>query len=178
MRIPSNAVFCTLFLAGSVTAFAAVPNSWPKPVAIHNGIESIELAPGVKGMAISASRQNFNAHDFEVVSLYAQTEVGLSIVPRFSAQGQERLEITVSGGADCVLHDFRLLSATKEHPMTLVVADRNAGESFADTETVRFSFYDLKHNADGEVGRPLWYFDSSRNLESKGGFKVHVQRNQ
>ena len=68
----------------------------------------------------------------------------------------ERQFATVSGGADCTLHDLRLLPGKSGEPMTLVVADRALGESYADPNSVTFTWYALRTNADGDVGYPQY----------------------
>ncbi len=122
---------------------------------------------GVADLVMMSHRENFNAHSFEVASFYVlgDAEEGhprqWNIVP-VMAKDKERLEVIVSGGADCVLHDFRLLAGSRTTPATLILADRDMGNSFADSETVTFTFFPLAANAEGVPGFPRYSFEQSR----------------
>jgi hypothetical protein len=69
------------------------------------------------------------------------------------------LSVTTSGGADCVLHDFRLLVSNQHEPSLLVLADREMGETFTDEERVTFRTYKLEQNFQATPGLPAYYFD-------------------
>jgi len=51
-------------------------------------------------------------------------------------------------GADGFLRDIRLIQINDDKP-TLVIAERDFGESYADSEKVYFHFYDLEKNVTG-----------------------------
>ena len=75
--------------------------------------------------------------------------------------------MTTSGGADCVLHDFRLLVSNQHKPSLLVVADRVMGETFVDENVVTFEVYTLKQNTDQMWGQPTFYFELTEQLTAK-----------
>jgi len=163
-----------------VIAFATLPSALnaahPRQgevVRVDYGISRIDLAGRrSQGMAILANRENFNAHGFDVLSLYIK-DSSLpgerpiwSIVPIIDGE-KERLEITVGGGADCYLHDFRLVRKAKDQPLQLIQAHRDLGEGFAEPGNVTFTFYELRHNKSGEIGRPIYFFEQVSTLTTE-----------
>jgi hypothetical protein len=135
-------------------------------IPIKNGMNHLVL-DGKEAIAFRALRENFNAHGFDVVSFYVHdtAEDGTStwqLVPLFGSYDSkddiERDELKVSGGADCQLHDFRLLKSVGSSPVRLIVADRDPGSSYADAANVHFSYFDLAKNDDGVPGLPPFYF--------------------
>jgi len=136
------------------------------PVRVVNGSSTVDFtADGKSDLIVSARRENFNAHGFDVVTFYIHADDGepqsvLHIVPIFRA-GHEEQEVTVSGGADCVLHDFRLLAGPKPTSATLILANRDIGDGYAAAGRVTFTFLELKKNVRGEVGDPLYAFVQS-----------------
>ncbi|KAF1008283.1 MAG: hypothetical protein GAK28_01264 [Luteibacter sp.] len=146
----------------------------PRVIPVNNGPNDITLA-GQPAMAMRAWRENFNAHGFDVISFYVrESSEGKStwnLVPVFSNSPKggddEKLTIGVSGGADCTLHDFRLLRSADGKTETLVIAQRDAGESYADAALVHFTWYNLTKNEDGLVGYPALYFKQARETQAK-----------
>ena len=137
------------------------------------GVTQLDLTGrGLPGMAVLAKRDNFNAHGFDVLTLYVKVSLETGdptiwrLVPVFE-KDSEQLTQHASGGADCLLHDFRLFTAPGERVLQLVVADREMGDSYANTEGVNFKFYELKQNTEGVPGRPLYYFEFSHSLIAK-----------
>jgi hypothetical protein len=125
-------------------------------------------ADGEAGMAVLGHRDNGNAHGFDVLTLYLKRahEGAWQIVSVFDGE-KEQLTLTAAGGADCVLHDFRLIRTAPHDSAELVVADRDAGASFADAAPVRFKFYQLRRSSQGDVGRPLYFFELVRRTVSR-----------
>lgn len=149
-----------------------------KPVLIDNGINQLTLL-GEPAMAVRAWRENYNAHGFDVVSFYARDKATgekafWNLVPVFGqlAKGDlaERLEITISGGADCVLHDFRLLRSDDDKRVVLVIAQRDMGDSFADPAPVHFTWYDLARNEDEAPGDPWLAFHQTRVTQASKAY--------
>jgi len=138
------------------------------PVLIRNGPNKIDFAgDGSHGLIVKAHRENGNAHSFEAVSFYLLVEDSWNIVPIGWGEGEQDM-LRIAGGADCVLHDFRLLPGGKDQPATLILADREIGESFADTRDVTFTWYSLVHNLhDQDPLGPNYYFQKSRTETSK-----------
>lgn len=137
----------------------------PATVALHSGSNAIDFGQGAnKGMAMLAHRENFNAHGFDVLTLYikpraADQEIAdWQLVSIFDGDKESLLQ-TSGGGADCTLHDFRLVRDQPGGVPRLIVARRDAGNSYADAAAVHFTYYTLRHNGAGDVGRPLYYFN-------------------
>jgi len=139
-------------------------------IPVDNGVNTLTLL-GEPAMVVRAWRENYNAHGFDVVSFYARDKASgekayWNVIPVFAQASRdalsERLEITVGGGADCVLHDFRLLRSNDDKRVMLVVAQRDMGDSFADPATVHFTWYDLAKNEDEAPGEPWLSFRQTR----------------
>ena len=150
------------FLAVSCVAFSEPATSVIK---IRNGVTRVDfVGNGVSDIIISGHRENFNAHSFDVVSFYIPVEDNWNIVPIFENE-KEKLQITVSGGADCLLHDFRLIKGDFKKPATLIIADREMGDSFVDQAKVVFTYYTLVRGE--EIGSPIYGFVKSNTTEAK-----------
>ena len=147
-------LLASALLVAAATAAAAGPD----PFRPGNGVTQLDLlGDGTPSMMVVGKRENFNAHSFDVVSLYVRVDHQLAIVPFFDA-GKEQDQLTSSGGADCLLHDFRLFRRKPRAPLELVVADRDYGASFVDVRPVTFRRYALVRNVDAEPGAPTWSF--------------------
>lgn len=159
-----KSVLPALALAFCAVAYAAPATESARVIPVNNGITALKLQ-GQRAMAVRAWRENFNAHGFDVVTLYMQdggAKPGAwNIVPVFDHDSArpEHLEIVVSGGADCLLRDFRLVSTADGKSTSLVTATREMGESYADPAKVRFDYYVLTSNDEGSAGRPRMYFE-------------------
>lgn len=143
-------------------------------VPLSNGPNVVTLtAAALPAQAFLAHRDNANAHGFDVLTLYIQAPTGpgsppqWQLVPALDARDERRrslpngehLTLTVSGGADCRLHDFRLLAPAHGSNARLILADRELGDSFASAAPVTFRFFKLAKNGDGLPGRPVYYFE-------------------
>jgi hypothetical protein len=136
------------------------------------GATSVDFsADGNDDLVVVGRRENFNAHGFDVASFYIKSpdsegsrEVW-NIVP-MEADGKEIQQVTSSGGAECLLHDFRLLKGKQKNEALLVLADRDFGETFVDEEKVTFTFYALKVN-DGQHFGADYYFEKSSSQVAK-----------
>ncbi|MEI6415360.1 MAG: hypothetical protein WCP34_14020, partial [Pseudomonadota bacterium] len=111
-------------------------------VKLSNGVTLLSLL-GQKsnGMAMMAHRENFNAHGFDLFSLYLKGSAHSGDASDWHAvtffDGEkEKWVLTTGGGADCLLHDFRLISGANGKYLRLVVADRDMGESYVDENRV------------------------------------------
>jgi hypothetical protein len=138
------------------------------PQRIANGITKIRLTAGAPAMAVKGHRENGNAHSFEVVSFYIRVEDEWNLVSVFEKNGDESLVETIGGGADCLLHDFRLLRPARGRNARLVIARREFGDNYADTKTVTFTFYELKTlGDDGPLGPNYWFQAVSTKKSSR-----------
>ena len=142
-------------------------------VKIGNGITEVDFTGnGVPDLIVSGHRENYNAHSFDVVSFYVPIQDNPSkaktwnIIP-IMASGSEKWQVTVGGGADCVLHDFRLLAGHGKDSATLILADRDLGESFASPAKVTFTYYSLIRHSGNSPGLPPYSFEQSRIENAK-----------
>ena len=123
-----------------------------------NGLTEMHLVgDGTPGMMVIGRRENFNAHSFDVVSLFIRLDDQWQLVPVYDAD-RERDSFTSSGGADCLLHDFRFVRHHVKAPLELVIADRDYRDSFLAVRPVVFRLYELTRNATSEPGAPMWSF--------------------
>ena len=148
----------------------------PGVVPVPKGVNRLSLG-GQAILTVRARRENYNAHSFDVLSFYTvkpgQPGDELNLVPIFGAEhGKdiERHDITVSGGADCLLRDFRLLQASGRQPARLVVAERDVGASYVTPGTVHFTYYELTRNTDEVPGRPSLYFQAGGESRSRQAY--------
>jgi len=144
-----------------------------KVVKLVYGVNAVDFGPaGTQGTVLLGWRENFNAHGFGVGTFYLKAPKGtiptgfqnddvLGLVTLWddTKGSKEAMTVTTSGGADCVLHDFRLLISTQHKPSLLILADREMGETFTDEERVTFRTYTLTQNVEKMPGPPTFYFD-------------------
>ena len=72
---------------------------------------------------------------------------------------------SASSGADCKLSDFRFVSGTGRD-LQLITAEREYGTTYVDEGVVTFTYYQLKQNADVQMGRPLYYFENVKTSKA------------
>ena len=169
-------VFSLLLVLGfvAVGVIACASAVGPEEVVkITYGITKVDLTgEGYDAFVVFGRRENFNAHGFDVLSMYinASLDKGAlpiwNIVPIFNGE-KEQLELMASGGADGLLYDFRLLRDSKKHGIRLITATRAFGETYADENDVTFDYYELKRNSEGLVGEPIYYFEKSSSSKAK-----------
>ena len=134
-----------------------------------NGIHRIDLlGDGTPAMVVVGRRDNGNAHGIDIASLYLRVHQQWLSVVRFDAPDDEHDQLHASGGADCVLQDFRLIRRGAHRSLGLVVAERDFGDGFVDRQPVRFRVYRLTHGDD--VGRPTWFFEQTGAFTSVGRY--------
>jgi len=150
-------------------------------IPLSNGLNVLSLtAAPMPAQAFLAHRDNANAHGFDVLTIYIEaptwpgSKPQWQLVPVFDARDEKRqgvprgehLTLNVSGGADCLLHDVRLLAPTANADATLILADRELGDSFASPAPVTFRFFELKKNSEGMPGRPVYYFEFAQERQA------------
>jgi hypothetical protein len=179
--LPSHFSILALALASLAGHAQALELTSFKVVPLTYGVNAVDFGPdGTHGKVVLGWRYNFNAHGFGVATFYLadpkrvpppsfQTGDMLGIVTVWDdvKASKEALTVTTSGGADCVLHDFRLLISSQHKPSLLVVADRVMGETFVDENVVTFKVYALKQNTDQMSGQPAFSFDLTEQLTAK-----------
>ncbi len=151
-----------------------------KVLQLRNGPNELDLnGDGLKDLVFIARRENFNAHGFDIVTLYIYTKSmkyfknstssagEWHLVPFFNEKGvPDELSYTTTEGADCCLSDIRILrpKSSEKKSVQVVVGIRDFGESYADDAFVKFISYDLKTNKDGMPGEPLFYFQQTKTI--------------
>ncbi len=148
-----------------------------KLIPLHNGMNVVNLdGSGLMATVAIARRDNFNAHSFEVTTIYAtlksseSEESEMKVIPVKREDGEELLNVKTGGGADCVLFDYRLLADPDHHSAVLITATRKFGASFADEQLVTFERYRLTRNQEGIPGNAVLYFKFEKRWESKKTF--------
>jgi hypothetical protein len=144
---------------------------------LKNGANAIDLlGDRTRAQVFVAWRSNNNAHGSSTVTfdLFAKSDVGndtglWQVVPFFGGPhdpetGQESFRTTE--GADCTLGDLRVVQHAGA-PVEVVIGNRALGKSFADPAPVRFDYYRLVKNADGQPGWPTFYFKYLRTVAAK-----------
>src|SRR5476651_426094 len=135
-------------------------------VPLKYGVNGVDFnMANTHGTVVLGWRENHNAHGFGVATFYLRKEAPDSRLELVGLWDKldEKLYAVTSGGADCVLYDFRLLTSTnKSKPAVLIRADRDMGETFADKEKVTFRFYVLREGFEGipqgDPGSPSYMF--------------------
>ena len=148
-------------------------NAFPgmEVLTVREGPSNLQLkGEGPPDMVMRAWRENFNAHGFYYYTFYVQhpdSEDGRTrweLVPFVIGTHVEN-GIATSQGADCVLRDLRVLRPKHPpNPATVVIADRELKKTYADTEAVLFSVYELRKNTDGLPGEPGIAFHRVRTI--------------
>lgn len=148
-----------LLFLGAATGTAASETIGLKP-----GPNAIDLdADGTPDLVVEARRENFNAHSSTHYAFYRHSPTGeweiVAIEPAPDAPLE--LDVSTSEGADCILRDARF-ERGKDGRIVLIVAKREFGESYADSQRVTLTWFELKRNADGMPGWPPLYFAKTR----------------
>lgn len=166
---------CLALACLPLQAASTAPLAGFHAVPLHNGFNRIRLA-GRSATVAYGWRENYNAHGFSLASIYlddanANGKASLLLVPAFGDNhdpNKEQFEFAQSGGADCLLRDFRLLTAGDK--ALLVIATREPGDSYADAAAVHFDIYSLQRNDDELPGRPRFYFSLDRRIEASHSY--------
>ncbi|MEK6312814.1 carbapenem self-resistance protein CarG family protein [Burkholderia gladioli] len=170
-----------LAVLGAGAGLALAGRELSRVVPVANGMTRVAF-DGNDGYVIRSWRENYNAHGFDVISFHFVDKANggqWNLVPLYGAPGKPGAKgaaddeidtLSVSGGADCLLQDFRLLKGAAGQPMRLVVATREVGDNYAASETVRFSEYVLTRNDDGTIGWPPLYFKLVKRTQSTGRY--------
>ena len=163
---------------GAARPGAARGSSVPRDSAAFAGAAVLRLANGATsadvigdrspGIVLVAVKGNYNAHGYHAVAIAVRPRVAnpdSSAWQLVSTIGSARGAGDVLGteeGADCTLRDVRLLRRSAGRPLTLVIGQRAMRGSYADADSVRFTVYELRHNAGGVVGFPTYYFEPTQ----------------
>lgn len=138
----------------------------------HNGLTPADIiGDGSAGVILVAMKENYNAHGYHAVAIAVRPRVLLRAAPPDSdwklvpVEGPARGGGDVLGteeGADCTLRDMRLVRVGQQAPLTLIIGQRALTRSYADSDEVQFSVYELRHNVTGVVGHATYYFEPAR----------------
>lgn len=162
-------------LVGASSTYAAPLDTYTV-VKLSYGTNRVDFNnDGKEDLVVLARRENFNAHGFDVVSFYSeQPKDGnkpkiLGIISIFD-KDKEKSILEVSGGADCLLYDFRLLKPKNGNQTLLIFAARKLSEGYYEENTVTFSYYKLENNSSGDIGHPFTYFKLSEVQQAKAKY--------
>lgn len=183
MRI-SHAVLLAVFLAIAAgihgEPWSAQPpqafSNWSL-IPLRNGPNEIDIdGDGHQDLVFVAWRDNANAHGYEFVNFYHSgntDDAKWQVVPfEGLAEGLNGRPLDDSfrthQGADCVLRAIAVVRkpATRE-PVTVVVGERDFGQSYADSAGVKFVVYRIVRNDNGTPGWPALYFQRDTTIEAK-----------
>ncbi|MBM4381930.1 MAG: hypothetical protein FJ091_01050 [Deltaproteobacteria bacterium] len=122
---------------------AAAETTQTGATALRRGVNALDLDGDGEGDAVIVAMHELgNAHSALVTSF---VRVGANarweIVPLRWKRGGEELSLRAVNGADCQLRDLRLVPSAKG--FSLVVAERELGESYADARPVTFRWLEL-----------------------------------
>jgi hypothetical protein len=179
-----NAVLLAVFLAIAAgihsEAWSAQPpqafSNWPL-IPLRNGPNEIDIdGDGHQDLVFVAWRDNANAHGYELVTFYRggnSDDAKWQVVP---FEGMDNGlngrpfddSFRTSQGADCVLRAMAVVRkpSTRE-PVTVVVGERDFGQSYADAANVKFIVYRIARNDNGIPGWPAVYFQRDRTIDGK-----------
>ena len=148
-------------------------------VPLRNGPNDIDIdGDGLVDVVFVALRDNFNAHSYDLVTFYRRgnrDEPAWQLVP-FDGLGLNSQpdgdSFRTHYGADCQLRGIAVVrkAASPGEPVTVVVGERDFGQSYADTARVTFVVYRLVRNDAGIPGSPPLYFQPDRTIEAKSKY--------
>jgi len=155
----------------------SLPFSQMEVLQISEGPNSLELnGAAPTDLILSGWVENYNAHGFHYFTFFVQypdSEDGRTrwdLVPFVMGDRTDK-GLTTSGGADCKLHDLRVLRPRSgPRSVTIVVADRDLGNSYADRERVVFSVYEVGQNSTMTPGRPGIAFYRTRTIVARARY--------
>jgi len=144
---------------------------------LSSGVTAIDIiGDGSPAIAVFSHRENFNAHSFDLLTLYwiyrpsDGTTPIWQLIPLVTKDGRpEEDSVLRGGGADCVLQDFRIIKR-QNGPAQLILAKRDFGKTFVDPGLVTFHFFELQDNKQGIPGRPKYYYEESQVLRTKRSY--------
>ncbi len=117
---------------------------------LKNGINYIDLnGDSINDMVISGYRNNITAHSFSYYTFYiyqknlSEDSLQWAIV---EINEQEKYHISSNQGAEEIITDIAFVK-NSIGKYELVKADRDFGNSFADSGKVKFSYYALKYDS-------------------------------
>jgi hypothetical protein len=166
-----------LGIPGEVTR-AQAPESFSNwtLVPLRNGPNNFDIdGDGRLDLVFVAWRETANAHAYELVTFYRATddEQKWQLVPFEGTGGQADSDaFRTHMGADCQLRGIAIVRrpAQRHEAVTAIVAERDFGQSYADTASVKFTVYRLARNDDGTPGWPPLYFQRDRTIEAKSKY--------
>ena len=156
-------------------AHATTLNTDLQIIKLRNGFNEVHFEGlNYKTLVVVAHRENYNAHSYDVTTIYVDYKPtgkyetpGLQIIPIIEKDEKNTLNLLTSGGADCVLDDFRILNNTQTHETLVIYADRKFGETFVDSEPVTFTYYKLAFDKDEIPGFPPFSFEYWKTVQTQ-----------
>ena len=152
-------------------------------IRLHDGRNALDLlGTGEAGVVDVADRENFNGHGHHVAIFQvharvypgdAKSPVRWQVIPFVEAapdSGSATDLFGTSEGADCTLRDLRVMRDAPHQPVTVVIAQRELGRSYADSARISFRYYNLRVNSEGIAGYPSYYFLRTKVLQSRSSY--------
>lgn len=162
--VPFALIYASAAVAGEFGSYTVVK--------LNYGANQVDFNnDGVNDLIVLAKRENFNAHGFDVVTFYFRPALDWAksrwdIIPIYG-MGNEQLTLQPSGGADCLLHDFRIMKPKTGNQALLIVANRKMTDSYFEKNSVSFDYFTLEYNSEGEAGAPAAFFRRQKTVQSK-----------
>ena len=157
---------CSFIL--NAVAFGAPPG---EVISLAEGPNEIDLnGDKVKDLVLKNWRENHNGHGYYVylfsIRSAAEAEHPWQVVAIQKPGGPNYSDsLATSEGADCVLKDIRL--RRNESGVQLIVAEREFGAGYADSQVVHFTFYRLQQDPSGLPGVPEYAYTVLKSQDSK-----------
>ena len=177
MKLKADYLFLGLALSClTAAAWADLPVKVEfEVIKLKNGFNEVHFdGLDYKTLAVVAHRENYNAHSYDVTTLYVDYKPAdqhdsseLQIIPIIEKSQKNTLNLLTDGGADCLLDDYRLVSNNRTRETWLIIGQREFGNSFADTQPVNFIFYKLAVSKEQTPGFAPFSFQYWKEQKSK-----------
>jgi len=173
-------IFSSGIILGAETGetISRIKNNTIDSVKLKNGINYLDInGDGKQDIIMKGYRGNITAHSFSVYSIYVYKKlergdlcewqiVSLGGGGGLGGDDISKYVISTHQGADCDLRDIRLARFNKNSPYYLVIADRPIGESYIDSQKVKFTFYKLIYLED----ESRFVYEKDKELFSKNKY--------
>jgi hypothetical protein len=150
-------------------------STW-ETIPLRNGPNDIDIdGDGRMDVVFVAARDNANAHGYDLVTFYRRGNgrgPTWQVVPFDGANGQPDLDsFRTHQGADCRLRGIAVVRkpAPAGGAITVVVGERDFGQSYADTARVTFVVYRVARTDEGTPGSAL-HFQAERTIEARSKY--------
>ncbi len=139
---------------------------------IKYGITNIDLdGDGKNDLVVKGFVNNVSAHTMDYYTFYVMKEnLEGKVIPNLVKIKNDKdfdYSFSSSRGADCELSGVRIKKESKEiKGMQLIIARREFGETYVDSQKVTFSYYKLVYDEDWS----LYIFEIYKSVVSKNSY--------